>query len=137
MASNDKFEMFENRLLKVYKHKSKHAKRLNVSCYRIYDHDLSEFPFAIELYEDNVYVAEYRHRHNMTDEEHEQWLQESFEIIGNVLNLSTENIYSRERKRLSHRQSEQYDKQNTTHQFFKVEENGLKFLVNLSDYLDT
>jgi 23S rRNA (cytosine1962-C5)-methyltransferase len=137
MASNDKFEMFENRLLKVYKHKSKHAKRLNVSCYRIYDHDLPEFPFAIELYEDKIYVAEYRRRHNMSDEEHEQWLEQSFEIIGRILNLPTENIYSRERKRLSHRESQQYEKQNSTSQFFKVEENGLKFLVNLSDYLDT
>ena len=129
--------MFENRLLKVYKHKSKQAKRLNISCYRVYDHDLPEFPFAIELYEDKIYIAEYRRRHNMTEEEHEEWLQQSFNVITNVLNLPVENIYSRERKRLSHRESEQYEKQNSTYQFFTVQENGLKFLVNLTDYLDT
>ena len=129
--------MFENRLLKVYKHKSKQAKRLNISCYRVYDHDLPEFPFAIELYEDKIYIAEYRRRHNMTEEEHEEWLQQSFNVISNVLNLPVENIYSRERKRLSHRESEQYEKQNSTYQFFTVQENGLKFLVNLTDYLDT
>jgi 23S rRNA (cytosine1962-C5)-methyltransferase len=134
---NDKFQMFYNRLLKVYKHKSKQAKRLNVSCYRIYDHDLSEFPFAIELYGDKIYVAEYRRRHNMTDEEHEAWLQESFKIISEVLQLPEENIFSRERKRLSHRESQQYEKQNFAQQFLKVEENGLKFLINLTDYLDT
>ena len=50
----NKFEMFQNRLLKVYKHKSKIAKRQNVSCFRIYDHDLPEFPFCIELYEDKI-----------------------------------------------------------------------------------
>ena len=133
----DKFKMFENRLLKVYKHKSKQAKRLSVSCYRIYDHDLSEFPFAIELYSDKIYVAEYRRRHNLSDEEHEVWLQQSFEIISNILNLPVANIYSRERKRLNHRESEQYEKQNSTQQFFKVEENGLQFLINLTDYLDT
>jgi 23S rRNA (cytosine1962-C5)-methyltransferase len=137
MAPVEKFKMFENRLLKVYKHKSKHAKRLNVSCYRIYDHDLPEFPFAIELYQDKIYVAEYRRRHSMNEEEHEAWLQQSFEIISNVISLPIENIYNRERKRLSHRESEQYERQNSLHQFFKVEENGLKFLVNLSDYLDT
>ena len=134
---NDKFQMFYNRLLKVYKHRSKQAKRLNVSCYRIYDHDLPEFPFAIELYEDKIYVAEYRRRHNMSDEEHEEWLQQSFKIISDVLNLPEENIYSRERKRLSHRESEQYEKQNFAQQFLTVEENGLKFLINLTDYLDT
>jgi 23S rRNA (cytosine1962-C5)-methyltransferase len=103
MASNDKFIMFQNRLLKVYKHKSKQAKRLSISCYRVYDHDLPEFPFAIELYEDKIYIAEYRRRHNMNEEEHEEWLRQSFDVICNVLNLPVENIYSRERKRLSHR----------------------------------
>ncbi len=134
---NEKLQMFYNRLLKVYKHKSRQAKRLSVSCYRIYDHDLPEFPFAIELYDDKIYVAEYRRRHNMNDEEHEAWLQESFKIIADILKLPEENIYSRERKRLSHRESQQYEKQNDAQQFFIVEENGLKFLVNLTDYLDT
>jgi 23S rRNA (cytosine1962-C5)-methyltransferase len=137
MALNNKLIMFENRLLKVYKHKSKQAKRLNVSCYRVYDHDLPEFPFAIELYKSKIYVAEYRRRHNMNDEEHEEWLQQSFKIISDVLQLPEENIYSRERKRLNHRESEQYEKQNSAQEFFKVEENGLQFLINLTDYLDT
>jgi len=134
---NEKFQMFYNRLLKVYKHKSKQAKRLNVSCYRIYDHDLPEFPFAIELYEDKIYVAEYRRRHSMNDEEHEEWLQQSFKIISEILQLPEENIYSRERKKLSHRENQQYEKQNFAQQFSTVEENGLKFLINLTDYLDT
>ena len=134
---NEKFQMFYNRLLKVYKHKSKQAKRLNISCYRIYDHDLPEFPFAIELYEDKIYVAEYRRRHGMNDEEHETWLQESFKVISEVLNISIENIYSRERKRLSHRENQQYEKQNFAQQFSTVKENGLKILINLTDYLDT
>lgn len=133
----DKLQMFCNRLLKVYKHKSKQARRLNVSCYRVYDHDLPEFPFAIELYSDKIYVAEYRRRHNMNDEEHEAWLQESLDAIAEVLNLPGENIFSRERKRQSHRESQQYEKQNLTNQFFTVKESGLNFLVNLTDYLDT
>ncbi|MEP6466154.1 MAG: hypothetical protein ABJB05_07595 [Parafilimonas sp.] len=92
MELADKFIMFYNRLLKVYKHKSKQANRLHISCYRVYDHDLPEFPFAIELYSDKIYVAEYRRRHNMSDEEHETWLQQSFEVISNVLNLPVEVI---------------------------------------------
>lgn len=129
--------MFYNRLLKVYKHRSKHARRLNISCYRVYDHDLAEFPFAIELYGDKIYVAEYRRRHGMDEIEHEAWLQRSCSVISEVLGLPGENIFMRERRRLSHRESQQYEKQNLAGQFFTVEENGLKFLVNLSDYLDT
>ena len=55
----DRFVMFRNRLIKVYRHRSKQAKRLGISSYRIYDHDLPEFPFCIELYEENLYVAQW------------------------------------------------------------------------------
>jgi 23S rRNA (cytosine1962-C5)-methyltransferase len=133
----NKFEMFENRLLKVYKHKSKLAKRQSISCYRIYDHDLPEFPFCIELYEDKIYLAEYLRRHNMNDEEHDVWLHACFDITSKILEIPVEKIYSRQRRRMSHREQEQYQKIQEEKEFFTVEENGLKFLVNLTDYLDT
>ncbi len=132
----DKFQMFENRLLKVYKHKSKLARRQNVSCYRVYDHDLPEFPFAIELYEDKIYLAEYLRRHGMEDEVHDAWLESCKEIISTLLSVPTDKIYDRQRKKMHHR-SQQYEKLNVQEEFFTVEENGLKFLVNLTDYLDT
>jgi 23S rRNA (cytosine1962-C5)-methyltransferase len=132
----DKFQMFENRLLKVYKHKSKLARRQNVSCYRVYDHDLPEFPFAIELYEDKIYLAEYLRRHGMEDEAHVAWLENCKEIISKLLSVPIDKIYDRQRKKMHHR-SQQYEKLNVQEEFFTVEENGLKFLVNLTDYLDT
>ena len=132
----DKARMFENRLLKVYKHKSKLARRQQVSCYRIYDHDIPEFPFCIELYEDKLYVAEYLRRHGMSDEDHEQWLDDCLALMSKLLEIDSAKIYVRQRKRMSHRQ-EQYEKLDIQQEFFTVEESGLKFLVNLSDYLDT
>src|SRR3954451_3267922 len=134
--SEGKFQMFQNRLLKVFKHKSKQAKQKNVSCYRIYDHDLPEFPFCIELYEDKIYLAEYLRRHGMTDEEHDEWLKQCEELISNILSVPVEKIYSRERKRKQGRQG-QYQKLDEEKEFFTVEENGSKLLVNLTDYLDT
>lgn len=131
-----KLEMFENRLLKVYKHKSKLAKRQSVSCYRIYDHDLPEFPFCIELYEDKIYLAEYLRRHGMNDEEHEIWLEKCVEKICALLQVQDENVFVKQRKRKRNR-LDQYEKNNSTQAFFTVTENGLKFLVNLTDYLDT
>ncbi len=128
--------MFENRLQKVYKHKSKLAKRQQVTCYRVYDHDLPEFPFCIELYEDKVYLAEYLRRHGMTEEEHTAWMSECEQLISRLLEVPAEKIYVRQRKRMSHRQ-EQYEKLDLQEEFFTVEENKLKFLVNLTDYLDT
>src|ERR1700726_1396322 len=73
--SEEKLLMFRNRLMKVFRHVKKLAKRQGVSSYRIYDHDLPEFPFCIEIYEDKVYLAEYQRRHGMTDEEHVAWLE--------------------------------------------------------------
>ncbi len=136
MSEAQKSDMFRNRLTKVYKHRSKQARRMQISCYRVYDHDLTEFPFCIELYEDKVYLAEYLRRHGMTDEEHEVWLDECLLIITEITGIAQDHIYVRQRKRMSHREG-QYEKMDTKQEFFTVMENGLKFQVNLTDYLDT
>jgi len=133
---NDKLIMFQNRLLKVYKHIGKLARRQSISCYRIYDKDLPEFPLIIDVYADKIYVAEYRAKHNLTEEEHELWLQESLKIVSQVTNTPDDNIYLKERKRITER-TDQYQKTASENEFFIVEESGLKFKVNLTDYLDT
>jgi 23S rRNA (cytosine1962-C5)-methyltransferase len=134
--NEQKLQMFENRLEKVFKHRSKLARRQNISCYRVYDHDLPEFPFAIEIYDDKIYLAEYLRRHGMEDEEHEAWLSACEDVTSKVLNIPVDNIYSRQRNRKSGRFG-QYQKLSEEKEFFTVEESGLKFLVNLTDYLDT
>jgi len=136
MIADSKFQMFENRLIKVFKHKNKIAKRQNISCYRVYDHDLPEFPFCVELYEDKVYLAEYLRRHGMSEEGHDAWYKECEKIISDILSVPVAKIYTRQRNRKSGRQG-QYQKLSEEKEFFTVEENGLKFLVNLTDYLDT
>ena len=132
----DKYLMFRNRLEKVYKHIAKQANRQGVSCYRVYDHDLPEFPLIIEFYEDKVYLSEYKRRHSLTDEEHEGWLNECKKVIAEVLGVSLDDIFLKLRQRKQNRLS-QYQKLNQEKEEFVVHENGLKFVVNLSDYLDT
>ncbi len=134
---DSKLQMFENRLLKVYKHRSKLAQRQGIVCYRVYDHDLPEFPFSIELYGDKVYVAEYLRRHGMEEEAHELWLNDCLAVISKLLSVAVEHIYVRQRRRMSHRNQQQYEKTDIQNQFFPVAENGLQFLVNLTDYVDT
>lgn len=134
--SEGKLTMFANRLVKVSKHLGKQAKQRKLSCYRVYDHDLPEFPFCIEYYGDKLYVAEYKRRHGMTEEEHDKWLQQSVDTISSVLNISPANIFLKLRQRKAGRLG-QYQKTDQVQHEFEVEENGLKFIVNLSDYLDT
>ena len=118
MQEEAKLQMFENRLLKVYKHKSKLARRQAVSCYRVYDHDLPEFPFCIELYGDKVYLAEYLRRHGMTDEEHEQWLSRCIVLISTLLEVPADKICA-PAKRMSHRAEDQYEKLNEEKSFYR------------------
>ena len=128
--------MFSNRLTKVFKHIGKQAKRQGISCYRVYDHDLPEFPFCIEFYGERLYLAEYRRRHGMDETEHDEWLYTCLPVIGAVLGVPVDEIYWRQRERKAGRQG-QYTRQGEEGEFFTVSEGGLSFLVNLTDYLDT
>ena|SRR3990170_6641309 len=134
--NQDKTDMFRNRLTKVFRHIGKQAKKLGITCYRVYDHDLPEFPFCIEFYGDKLYVAEYKRRHNMTEDEHDVWMEKSLEVICEILSVSKENVFLKLRQRKPGRLG-QYQKFDEVQHEFVVEENGLKFIVNLSDYLDT
>jgi 23S rRNA (cytosine1962-C5)-methyltransferase len=133
---SDKFSMFANRLAKVNRHLSRQASRQGISCYRVYDRDLPEFPLIIDRYEDRVQVAEYRSHHNLTDEQHAAWLDGSLAVVENALGVPAERIYLKERKRKAGRE-DQYVREDDSGEFFTVREGGLRFLVNLSDYLDT
>lgn len=93
IQEGEKLIMFRNRLTKVYRHLGKQARRLGVSCYRVYDHDLPEFPFCIEVYGEKLYVAEYRRNHGMTEEEHDTWMENSLQVAGEVLGVGKEHIF--------------------------------------------
>jgi 23S rRNA (cytosine1962-C5)-methyltransferase len=136
MTNEEKLVMFRNRLAKMWRHVSKLARRQGVTSYRVYDHDLPEFPFCIELYEDKVYLAEYQRRHGMSEEDHTAWLETCVPVIGGVLEVPDERIYFRERRRKAGR-LDQYEKLASEQEFFVVHEAGLSFRVNLTDYLDT
>ncbi len=108
---------------------------MGISCYRVYDHDLPEFPFCIEFYENRLYVAEYKRQHGMIDEQHHDWIKKSIEVMTEVLAVSKENIFLKLRQRKPGRLG-QYQKYDEVKHEFIIEENQLKF-VNVSDYLDT
>jgi 23S rRNA (cytosine1962-C5)-methyltransferase len=128
--------MFENRLLKVWKHNSKLARRQEIACFRFYDHDLPEAPLAIEWLDGVVHVAEYKRKHGMEDEEHDAWIQAVREVVVRVTGVEDANIFVKMRQRKAGRQG-QYEKFAEEKTERIVPEGGLKFIVNLTDYLDT
>lgn len=132
----DKQIMFYNRLQKVWKHISKLARRQEIMCFRFYDHDLPEFPFAIEWLDGVVHAAEYKRRHGMEDDEHALWLEECKQTLASVVEVDPAQIYMKVRQRKAGRQG-QYEKFDEEKVEKIVTEGGLKFILNLTDYLDT
>jgi 23S rRNA (cytosine1962-C5)-methyltransferase len=127
--------MFENRLQKVFKHISKQAQKQQISCYRIYDRDLPEFPLIIDVYKDCLYVSEYKSKHKLSDEDYAAWLSGSLEIVSKITGIDKEHIFIKTRER--QKGEKQYTKVNQQKTELIVNENGMSFIVNLSDYLDT
>jgi 23S rRNA (cytosine1962-C5)-methyltransferase len=136
MVPEGKYLMFRNRLEKLYRHRSKLARRQNISCYRLYDRDLPEFPLIIEAYDDAWYVAEYRADHHLSEDEYAFWLEGSLDMLEQVTGAERNNIFCKLRERKADRQG-QYQKVGDKREETEVEEGGLKFLVNMHDYLDT
>ncbi len=127
---------FANRLSKMWKHYSKLARRQQVACFRVYDHDLPQYPFSIEWLDGAVYASEYLRRHGMEEEAHAQWLAECRSVIASVLGVEEKAVFIKERRRKMGRQ-DQYEKLQTEKVERIVPEADLHFILNLSDYLDT
>ncbi|MBK7690007.1 MAG: class I SAM-dependent methyltransferase [Bacteroidetes bacterium] len=107
----------------------------NITCYRIYDWDMPEYPLCIDVYENKIHCSIYKTRNQLFEDEMKQWQALCVQTIRESFSVSPEDIYikSRERKK----ESGQYEKVNQHKEKFIVQENGIHFWVNLSDYVDT
>ncbi len=133
---SEKQIMFQNRLQKVWKHISKTAKRQELACFRFYDHDLPEFPFAIDWYNGIIHAAEYKRRHGMEDDEHTVWLETCKDSLALILDIERKDIFMKVLQRKAGRQG-QYEKFDEQKIEKIVPEGGLNFIINLTDYLNT
>ncbi|HIC45735.1 MAG TPA: bifunctional 23S rRNA (guanine(2069)-N(7))-methyltransferase RlmK/23S rRNA (guanine(2445)-N(2))-methyltransferase RlmL [Methylophaga aminisulfidivorans] len=127
--------MFANRLKKNKKHLAKWARKSALSCYRVYDADLPDYALAIDLYDDHIHVQEYAPPKQIDPEKAVERLQEAMQIIPEVFEVPVTHVALKVRKK--QRGKEQYEAQAAKNQRFEVRENGLRFWVNLTDYLDT
>ncbi len=128
-------EMLANRLRKNLKHKRRWARRERISCYRVYDADLPEYAVAVDLYGDWAHVQEYQAPSSIDPLLARQRLQEVVSVIPAALGIAPEKIRVKVRRR--GRGGAQYEKLNDAGRFIDVEEGGLRFQINLNDYLDS
>ena len=90
---------FANRLGKNIKHLMKWAKRNNIEAWRIYDRDIPQFPFAVDVYGDQIHLQEYDTGWLMQPEEYEAWLAEVLEAVAFVTGFAPEQIHLKRRER--------------------------------------
>ncbi|MCL4121170.1 UNVERIFIED_CONTAM: hypothetical protein GTU68_066809 [Idotea baltica] len=132
---SDQSDMFANRFKKNLKHRTKWAKKNNVDCYRVYDADLPDYAVAIDLYADHVHVQEYAPPKQIDPEKAVQRLKDVMHLLPLILQISPKQVVLKLRQK--QRGHQQYEAQGAQKQRFKVNESGLQFWINLTDYLDT
>jgi 23S rRNA (guanine2445-N2)-methyltransferase / 23S rRNA (guanine2069-N7)-methyltransferase len=126
-------ESFANRLKKTARHWSKWAEREGITCYRVYDADLPEYAVAIDVYEDAVHVQEYAPPKTVDADMAEARIHDVMRVVPEV--LATERVFLKVRRR--QKRGAQYQKLSSESAEVEAREGGHRFVVNLSDYVDT
>lgn len=126
---------FANRLGKNAKHYLKWARRHNIEAWRLYDRDIPQFPFAIDVYGGQIHLQEYDTGWLMQPEEYETWLSEVLEAVAFITGFAPADIHLKRRER--QKGTQQYEKNGKAGADFIVHEHGRRFWVNLEKYLDT
>ncbi len=118
-----------NRLLKNQRHWGKWARRREITCYRIYDRDIPEFPLLVDWYEGRV------HAQTVLRSDEEMNESDVAPILCEVLEIPRE--YLAFKSRQQQKGSTQYERLRRRGHPFVVHEAGLAFEVDLHSYLDT
>ena len=128
-------QMVKNRVEKNFRHLRKRAEREGIECWRVYDADLPEYAAAIDIYADHLHIQEYAAPASIDEAKAITRWRELVRGAGEALNVPRERIALKQRAR--GKGGEKYGRLQHRGEFFEVREGGLKFLVNLHDYLDT
>jgi len=142
MPAGPDVSAFTNRLRKNLAHWGKWARRRGIACFRIYDRDVPQFPFAIDWYETisegaaaHLHVQEIDTGWKLGDEEYTAWLVTVCDAIVEVCAVPAANLHLKRRER--QRGTSQYEKLEAAAETFVSEEAGHRFEINLDAYLDT
>jgi 23S rRNA (cytosine1962-C5)-methyltransferase len=120
---------FSNRLRKNHRHWGKWARRREISCYRIYDRDIPEFPLVIDWYQGQV------HAQTFIRDDQEIAEEEIAPVLCKILEIPRQNLAFKSRQQ--QKGSTQYERLRKHRKPFVVHEAGLAFEVELHSYLDT
>ena len=129
---------FANRLKKNRQGLKSWLKKEGVSCYRLYDADIPEYYVAVDVYNEYLVIYEYAPPKTIDAETAEKRLQDVIYLAAQTFDIAPSNIVVKQRKQ--QKGTSQYQKSQRTDKSknnMTVDEYGVKFKVNLHDYLDT
>lgn len=135
-------EYFGNRVQKNEKNLRRWARREGVQAFRLYDRDIPEVPLALDLYRaeegDALCMALYERPYDKAEELEAEWLGLMATRAAEVLGIPPESVFCKTRRRQrGDSGGGQYERLGSGKAERIVAEQGLRFIVNLSDYLDT
>jgi 23S rRNA (guanine2445-N2)-methyltransferase / 23S rRNA (guanine2069-N7)-methyltransferase len=143
-------EAAANRIQKNARHIRKRIAKEDIGCYRIYDADLPEYSAAIDVYtavdsesaragetfpQTWLHVQEYAPPRDIPEHVARDRLRDLVRAAGVALDVPRERIATKTRYRA--KGGSKYGRMDERGEFLHVEEGGLRFRVNLFDYLDT
>jgi 23S rRNA G2069 N7-methylase RlmK/C1962 C5-methylase RlmI len=139
-------EMFANRLVKRRRHLAKWARRTGAGAYLLYDKDIPEIPLKVEYYPENsgpenraargaLGLSLYRRPYDKDSGDEAAWLAAMKAAAAERLGLDLRDIFFRQRER--QQGSTRYGRLANIRVLRDVCEYGIRYRINLSDYLDT
>lgn len=126
---------FRNRLAKNARHFRRWAERQKLTAYRVYDRDIPDFPYVVERYAARVHLIEYPRR-AARGEGGDALRAGVFEDVVETLEVPPEYVFTKTHLPKAWGR-DQYPRLQASGEDFVVEEQGLRFWVNLADRLDT
>jgi 23S rRNA (guanine2445-N2)-methyltransferase / 23S rRNA (guanine2069-N7)-methyltransferase len=126
---------FAKRLVKNRDRLAPWVEREGLTCYRLYDSDIPEYNLAVDWYDGAVRVEEYAAPRRVDPAAAERRVRDALAVTAETLRVDPANVVLRVRARRE--EGEQHHRRDDRRRFREVREGDLRFLVNLTDYLDT
>lgn len=120
-----------NRIRKMHHQLRKWAGQNGFEAYRVYDRDIPEFPYIVDVYRDHAVVY---------DKSNPNWEQslkpdEVTDAVATALGIPPNRMHWKTRAR--QKGKNQYERLEQSNERLDIAEGALHFQVNLSDFLDT
>lgn len=125
-------DMIKNRLEKNLKKLKPWADRQKVEAWRLYDRDIPEYPFIIDIYKDHYVVHD---KSDFIKDKDKNHLPHVIEALIAIFKCDESKVVCKKRERQEG--LNQYEKISARNETFNIRESQALLKVNLYDYLDT